>query len=67
MLVSILLAYNQLTVVLVSNNNQIPIDPVRNTFREKYRCIKTFSVSNNVFNETLFLLVKKAYSRQNRV
>lgn len=36
MSVSILLPYNQLTV-LVTNNNQIPIDPVGNAFKEKYR------------------------------
>lgn len=54
--VSILLAYNQLTV-LVSNNNQIPIDPVGNAFREKYRYSKTSSVSYNVLKKTLFLLV----------
>lgn len=54
--VSILIAYNQLTV-LVTNNNQIPIDPVGNAFREKYRYIKTSSVSYDVFNKTLFRLV----------
>lgn len=51
--VSILITYNQLTV-LVTNNIQIPIDPVGNAFRGKYRYIKTSSVSNNVFNEPLF-------------
>lgn len=55
--VSILLLYNQLTVH-VSNKNQIPIDPVGNAFiLEKYRYIKTSSVSYNVFNKTLFRLV----------
>lgn len=54
--VSILLPYNQLTV-LVSNNNQILIDPVGNAFREKYRYIKTSSVSYDVFNKMLFRLV----------
>lgn len=58
--VSILITYNQLTVVLVSNNNQIPIDPVGNAFREKCRLLKPASVSYNVyFTKRFFVRFKK--------